>query len=317
MLRGRVESKRGEGRYLWVDVYSGFKAFHQATPTLPPGNVRMNRLLFSAVFLAVCFFGTLGTAQVTQDLPLVDISDDQQRQTIVAAGTTETYQGHPTTLRLPGTDSILCVWCVNHGGSAGPMARSDDGGVSWTRIDSTLPPGYSTHQNCPSIYRLVDRNGTARLWVFSAALGTRSGPGMPSIMSEDDGKTWKEMPPIGYKCVMTFSSVVQLTDGRYLGLYHKGPNGQDKSPLEVFQTITSDGGFTWSEPKVVAAVEAKNPCEPFVFRSPDGKELCCLMRENTHTGRSLTMFGFPLGTHGHYSLGYIGLVSHRAKLVTC
>ncbi|WP_246419806.1 sialidase family protein [Aporhodopirellula rubra] len=56
------------------------------------------------------------------------------------------------------------------------------------------------------------------------------------------------------------------------------------------QTFTSDGGFTWSTPKVVAAVDGKNPCEPFVFRSPDGSELCCLMRKTTHTGRSLVMF---------------------------
>jgi len=37
-------------------------------------------------------------------------------------------------------------------------------------------------------------------------------------------------------------------------------------------------------------VTDKNPCEPFAFRSPDGAELCCLMRENTHKGRSLIMF---------------------------
>lgn len=113
---------------------------------------------------------------------------------------------------------------------------------------------------------------------------------MPSIMSEDEGETWKEMPPLGFPCVMTFSSIVQLKDGRYLGLYHVGPDGKDKPPLQVMQTITADGGFTWSKPEVVASVEGKNPCEPFVFRSPDGDELCCLMRENTHKGRSLMMF---------------------------
>ncbi len=250
----------------------------------------MFRRYLAIASLALLIVASGVAAKETPDLPLFDISGEQHRQTVIAAGTPDTYQGHPTTLRLPGTDTIFCVWCVNHGGSAGPMARSDDGGLTWTRLDSTLPPGYSTHQNCPSIYRLVDRSGKARLWVFSAALGTRSGPGMPSIMSEDDGQTWTEMPPIGFKCVMTFSSIVQLHDGRYLGLYHKGPDGKDKSPLEVFQTFTSDGGFTWSEPKVVASVDGKNPCEPFVFRAPDNKELCCLLRENTHTGRSLMMF---------------------------
>lgn len=209
---------------------------------------------------------------------------------MIAAGTTETYQGHPTTVLMPDGKTIFAVWCINHGGAAGPMARSDDGGVTWTRLDAQLPPGFATHQNCPSIYRLIDPAGKERLWVWSAALGKRSGPGMPSIMSEDGGKTWKEMPPLGFPCVMTFSSIVRLKDGRYLGLYHKGPGGADKAPLEVLQTITADGGFTWSEPRVVAAVEGKNPCEPFVFRSPDGAELCTLLRENTHKGRSLMMF---------------------------
>ncbi len=192
--------------------------------------------------------------------------------------------------------TIFCVWCVNHGGSAGPMARSEDGGKTWTRLDDTLPPGFKTHQNCPSIYRMTDPAGKERLWVFSAALGKRSGPGMPSIMSEDGGTTWKEMPPLGFPCVMTFSSIVRLKDGRYLGLYHKGPDGKDKAPLEVLQTITADGGITWSTPKVVAAVPGKNPCEPFVFRAPGATELCCLIRENTHKGRSLMMFSQDEGS---------------------
>ena len=224
--------------------------------------------------------------------PVVDLSGETNRQTVIAAGTPEVYQGHPTTLLMPDGKTIFAVWTVRHGGAAGPMARSDDGGKTWTRLDDTLPPGFKTHQNCPSIYRLTDPQGKERLWVFSAALATRGGAAMPSIMSEDGGQTWKEMPPLGekFRCVMTFSSVVRLTDGSYLGLYHCGPGGADKAPLGVIQTVTKDGGFTWSEPRVVASVVGKNPCEPFVFRSPDGKELCALLRENTHKGCSLVMF---------------------------
>lgn len=224
------------------------------------------------------------------DLPMVDMSREVERQVVIAEGTEKIYQGHPTTLLMPDGKTMFCVWCINHGGAAGPMAKSNDGGLTWIRMDEKLPKGYATHQNCPSIYRMVAPDGKERLWVFSAALGNRGGPGMPSIMSEDGGENWKEMPPLGFPCVMTFSSVVRLTDGRYLGLYHKGPDGKDRSPLEVLQTITADGGLTWSKPEVVASVKGKNPCEPFVFRSPDGKELCVLMRENTHKGRSLMMF---------------------------
>ncbi|KAA5545898.1 exo-alpha-sialidase [Roseiconus nitratireducens] len=224
------------------------------------------------------------------DLPLLDLSDQTSRQVVIAEGSEAVYQGHPTTLLMPDGKTMFCVWCVNHGGHAGPMARSDDGGLTWRRLDDGLPPGFSTHQNCPSIYRMTDRQGVSRLWVFSAALGHRGGPGMPSIMSDDGGATWTEQKPLGFPCVMTFSSMVRLKDGRYLGLYHKGPDGEDRAPLRVYQTLSDDGGFHWSEPVLVAAVEGKNPCEPFVFRSPNGDELCCLMRENTHRGRSLMMF---------------------------
>jgi len=239
----------------------------------------------------------LARAADQPDLPLVDLSAQKDRQVVVAAGTEQIYQGHPTTLLMPDGKTIFCVWSVNHGGSAGPMARSDDGGLNWTRMDGQLPDGFKSHLNCPSIYRMTDPAGKERLWVFSAAKDSRQGPGMPSIMSEDAGKTWKEMPPLGFPCVMTFSSIVRLKDGRYLGLYHKGPGGADKTPLEVLQTITADGGLSWSAPVVVAAVAGRNPCEPFVFRSPDGAELCCLMRENTHKSRSLVMFSRDEGVN--------------------
>lgn len=232
-------------------------------------------------------------------LPVVDLSKDAARQVVVAAGTETIYQGHPTTVQLPGSDTIFCVWCINHGGAAGPMARSDDGGKNWIRLDDTLPTEFKTHQNCPSIYRLVDAHNKARLWVWSAAKGTRKGAPMPSIMSEDNGKTWREMPPLGeqFFCVMTFSSIVRLMDGSYLGLYHRGgKKGEDGRFLEVMQTTTKDGGFNWSEPRSVAKVEGKMPCEPFVFRAPNGKELCCIMRENSHKGLSLMMFSHDEGT---------------------
>jgi hypothetical protein len=204
------------------------------------------------------------------DLPVVDLSGQKNRQVVVAAGTDQVYQGHPTTLLMPDGKTIFCAWTLNHGGHSGPMASSDDGGKSWKRLDGQLPNAFASHQNCPSLYRIVDPAGKARLWVFSASLGKNGGPGMPSIMSEDDGQTWKEMPPLNFPCVMTFGSMVRLKDGRTLGLYHRGPGGADKPPLVMLQSITADGGFTWSEPRLVVEIAGKNPCEPYVFRSPDG-----------------------------------------------
>ena len=265
-------------------------------------------------------------AEEKPNLVVLDLSGEKERQVVVAAGTPTLYQGHPTTVLMPDGKTIFCAWTLNHGGHSGPMARSDDAGKTWIRIDDQLPKSFATHQNCPSLYRIVDPLGKARLWVFSAALGKRGGPGMPSIMSEDEGKTWKEMPPLNFPCVMTFSSMVRLKDGRSLGLYHRGPGGADKAPLATLQSITADGGFTWSEPRIVAEVAGKNPCEPFVFRSPDGQELACLLRENTHKGRSLMMFSqdegatwsTPIDTNwGLTGDRHNGVFTNDGRMVVC
>jgi hypothetical protein len=187
---------------------------------------------FLFVFVSIACF-----AQDKQDLPLIDISQETYRHVIVAEGTEDIYQGHPTTLLMPDRKTIYCVWSVGHGGPAGPIAVSRNGGISWERMDDELPAGFKQHINCPSIYRMIDMNtNKARLWVFSAQ------PNMPRIMSEDGGDTWIELPPLGFECVMTFSSIIRLSDGNYLGFYHR----RKGETLVVLQTKTQDGGLTWS-----------------------------------------------------------------------
>lgn len=215
------------------------------------------------------------------ELPIVDISGDTQRQVVIAAGTAEIYQGHATTLLLPDNRTMFAVWSIEHGGACGPMARSDDAGLTWTRLDDTLPPGYAKHRNCPSLYRIVDPQGKARLWVFS---GSR---GMQRLMSEDDGKTWVEMPALGFKCGMPFTGMIALKDGRTAAFGQMRAQGNDQG---VVMSTTADGGLTWTQPRIIAQQVGKNLCEPFVLRSPDGQELCCLIRENYHTATSMMCF---------------------------
>ena len=45
----------------------------------------------------------------------------------------------------------------------------------------------------------------------------------------------------------------------------------------------------------MASVSQKNLCEPFVIRSPDGKEIALLMRENRHESRSMVCFSHDEG----------------------
>ena len=234
-------------------------------------------------------------AQEVQDLPLIDISNDEDRHMIIATGTEDVYQGHPTTLLLPDKKTMFCVWSTGHGGPAGTMAVSKNGGTTWSRLDNIMPSEFRRHRNCPSIYRMMDMTtGKVRLWVFSAYKDVDGGRiPMPRIMSEDGGKTWKELPPLGekFQCVMTFSSVVRLNNGNYMGFYHRrAPGAKRGGKLLVLKTVTKDGGMTWSDPEIIGDKDGKALCEPYVFRSPDNNELCCLMRENYHKGRSQMMF---------------------------
>ena len=246
-------------------------------------------------------------------LKQIDLSEDTRRQIIIARGSPDpgAYHAHPTTAMLADNKTIFCVWNIGHGGHAGPMARSDDAGLTWTRMDAALPPNFANFKNCPSMYRVTDPLGKERLWVFAArtltdkenpkAIEGRHQGFMPRIVSEDDGRTWREMPPIGgriakedpFRCIMTFSSIVRLKDGSSLGLFHRGSGIGEEGTLQVLQSITRDGGLNWSPPTVVCdgmKLDGKHPCEPYVFRSPDGGELCCLMRENRRSGTSLVMF---------------------------
>jgi predicted neuraminidase len=243
----------------------------------------------------------------------IDLSDDTQRQIVIARGSPEPggYHAHPTTTLLADHATMFCVWNIGHGGHAGPMARSGDAGLTWTRMDQALPPNYVNFKNCPSIYRIIDPQGKERLWIFAARtltdreahhdIANRQQGFMPRIMSDDNGRSWRELPPIGgriakddpFRCIMTFSSIVPLEDGSSLGMFHRGEGIGEEGTLQVLQSVTRDGGFTWSKPVMAcdgATLDGKHPCEPFVFRAPDGEELCCIMRENRRTGTSLMMF---------------------------
>ena len=89
-------------------------------------------------------------ANVKDQISIIDITGETGRQTFIAAGTPELYQGHPTTV-LTRTGKLLCVWTTGHGGPCGPAAESLDGGRTWTRIDCRFPAVYAeTQANCPT-----------------------------------------------------------------------------------------------------------------------------------------------------------------------
>lgn len=211
--------------------------------------------------------------------PTIDLSSDASRQVVIAAGTAEIYQGHPTTVLLPDGKTMYCVWTYNHGGTCGPLKRSDDGGRTWSDL-LPVPENWTTVRNCPAIYRLKDPSGAARLVVFA---GRGPDGKMHESHSLDDGRTWSPMKSLGLECVMPFCSIEPIDGGRRLlgltNIRRPGEKAEARSNV-LAQSISSDGGLTWSPFQVVLDLPGLKPCEPWVVRSPDGRELLCLIREN-------------------------------------
>ena len=213
----------------------------------------------------------------------VDISQLTGRQSMVAQGTKTVYNGQPTTVLLPDGRTMYCVWTYGHGGKLGPMKRSDDGGLTWSEL-LPVPDNWATATNCPTIYRLVDPHGKARLFVF-AGHGPDEGKTMHRSYSEDDGKTWTPMAKTGLGgTAMPFCTIEPIDGGkRLLGMTNIRRPGETKDPRSnvIAQSISEDGGLTWSTPwRIVLDIPDLKPCEPEVIRSPNGKQLLCIMREN-------------------------------------
>lgn len=219
-------------------------------------------------------------------IPTVDISgesdaDDYMRHVVVASGADgEADWQHPHMVLMPDGKTIYAVWTLGHGGICGPMKRSDNGGLTWSKpLD--VPENWTAVRNCPTIHRLVDPQGKARLVVFARA----SDGSFSRAISEDGGRIWLPMKPAGFSGVVPPMTVLAVKGGKKLLTWtHSGRSHQ------VTQSDSTDGGLTWSkqtEPIDKSRFPGAFPCEPEVIRSPDGKQLLMLMRENSRRYNSL------------------------------
>ena len=233
-------------------------------------------------------------------VPVVDISAETNRHTVIAAGTKDRYEGHPTTLLADDGRTMFCVWTTGHGGPCGPMARSGDGGRSWTRIDDRLPAVYGcTHRNCPVLQKLKGPDGRVRYFIYSAK--AKEGTGLGIMMSEDLGETWVELPcQPQLSAGMPPTGVMELKNGD-IALFGQRFKARDKAkdrPTDdqaVWMAISKDGGRTYGEMRNVMVADKRNLCEPCCLRSPDGKSLLLIARENRHKGRSMMSFSHDEG----------------------
>ncbi|MDO5552942.1 MAG: sialidase family protein [Planctomycetia bacterium] len=239
----------------------------------------------------------------------IDLAGDLERQIVVDREKGQ-YLGHPTTALMGDGKTIFCVYPNEHGKGPIFMKKSTDAGLTWSERLPT-PKSWETNRMAPMIFRLTDAHGKARVFVFS---GTRDeGPYTPvrAAVSEDEGATWSELEPLG-----TWGGVMGMTDivpvngkpGHYMAMFFddggefisgsdhfaenrkKYPGIKGHIFTDLVKSYTEDGGVTWSFPESVFKSFDCHLIEPGIVRSPDGKRLAVLLRENSRQYNSQIIF---------------------------
>ena len=118
-------------------------------------------------------------------------------------------------------------------------------------------------------------------------------------VSEDNGTTWSELTPIPNQAggIVVMSDLIPLKTGKghYMASYHANARGKDEHgefhTIEQYVTFTEDGGLTWTSPRVIfPGTRDMHLCEGGFVRSPDGKTIALLLRENSRHHNSQIMF---------------------------
>jgi hypothetical protein len=226
-------------------------------------------------------------------IPLIDLAGQTARQVVVDREPGQ-YLGHPTTVLLEDGRTILAVYPKGHGRGPIVLKRSGAGGLSWSgRLP--VPENWATSLETPTIHRVVGPDGTKRLIVWSGLYPARL------AVSADDGATWAPLAPAGtWGGIVVMSALVELRPfgrGRYMAMFHddgryfaEEPRPRQPPVFTLYATFSDDGGLTWARPRAVYATAEVRLCEPGIVRSPDGRTLAVLLRENSRTRNSFVMF---------------------------
>ena len=181
------------------------------------------------------------------------------------------------------------------------LKRSEDGGLTWSdRLP--VPASWETSLEVPTLHPVEDAAGNKRLIMFSGLYPARM------AVSEDRGETWSELEILGdWGGIVVMGDLVPLSTGKghYMAMFHddgrfiskEGRSPEDTrraahnlQEFTLYKTFSYDGGLTWSDPQVVLKSRFAHLCEPGIVRSPDGKQLAVLLRENARRLNSHIIF---------------------------
>ena len=229
-------------------------------------------------------------------IPTIDISQDTFRHVVIAQGTENQRQGHPSTLLMPDGKTMFVIWTFGHGGPLGPVKKSEDGGQTWSDF-MDVPDSWQQYANCPPLYLLKDPQGKQRLTTY-----VNRGPyGYKMYRAELDLETnkWSPFDPVKIAGrndtltadVMPFTAIKPIDSGKkLLGVTNiRRPYDEGKTNI-LAQSMSEDGGITWSPWRIVLDLgEPYRPCEPELIRSPNGNQLLMIIRENDRSVNSWIM----------------------------
>jgi uncharacterized repeat protein (TIGR01451 family) len=173
------------------------------------------------------------------------------------AGADSGFDYHPSLAGGPN-GTWVCVWQTNQPlpGSAGTafhdiaVARSTDGGASWTPPSKIGPPGIAEARDewLPGV--ATDGNG-AYLAVWSDFSATSSTPGAWFSYSIDDGVEWTAPAPVaapiaGVAARHRFPRVAMSPTGTWMIGWTTTYTGSSSSWMQYIRS--TDRGTTWSAP---------------------------------------------------------------------
>ena len=249
------------------------------------------------IFTSLCLFGQIALAEEKRQpkgytIPTIDLSKQTKRQVVIDREKGQ-YLGHPTTVLLEDNKTMLIVYPKGHGRGGIVYKRSTDGGLTWSKRLPT-PRSWETSREVPTIHRVIDANGTKRLIMWSGLYPARL------AVSENDGQSWSELKKAGDWggiVVMGCLEPVKTGKGHYMAMFHDDgrfftSKAKQEKPVvfTLFKTFSRDGGLTWAQPEAILARSDVHLCEPGIIRSPDGRQLCVLLRENSRRRNSYVIF---------------------------
>ena len=257
--------------------------------------------------------GTYEEFTLLNKLPKINLPEEYQSDVegpYREAGHARRYLGQPDLIRTE-TGKMITVMPTGHGHGPLVMKISTDDGATWTE-KTDIPSSWAESQETPTMYTLQVKDDTQEdgyrerlVLVCACPNWDKYLGGWQMSWSDDDGKTWTEFSHYWPKLeeggsthytIVAMASLIQLKDenGNYkqewMGVYHDYSYVNYKTIL----TFAEDGTPQWTKPEPMLAEHrdiewSHQICEIGLFRSPDGKRIVGLGRNQTHAGPA-TMF---------------------------